>query len=113
MIQLDLEDVEKLKYAILVQAVKDYKNILMSKSKRKKDYRETEVVNFFNSEWFRLLYNCDGDYIMRVVEKRAEECRKAHKPFVVMESFSGKVKTSDFSFLKYQNENCELTYLEL
>ena len=113
MIQLDLDDCEKIKYAILIQAVKDYKNILMSRSREKRALAEEEVVRFFNSEWFRLLYNCDGNYIMRVVEKRAEECRKANKPFVIMESFTGKAKPSEFSFLKYQNENCELIRLEL
>lgn len=110
---LDLDDCEKLKYAILVQAVKDYKNILMSKSREKRALAEEEIVRFFNSEWFRLLYNCDGEYIMRVVEKRAEECKRDHKPFVVMESFTGKAKPLEFSFLKYQNETCEPVSLEL
>ena len=109
MIQLDHEDCEKLKYGILVQAVKDYKNILMSRNRGKRALAEEEVVRFFNSEWFRLLYNCDGDYIMQVVEKKAEECKKAHKPFVIIESFTGKVKNSEFSFLKYQNENYDST----
>lgn len=47
---------EDLANAIILQAVKDYKN----------GYRRDEIKRFFDSQWFKTLTNIDPDYIMKI-----------------------------------------------
>ena len=47
---------EDLGNAIILQAVKDWKN----------GYRREEVERFFYSQWFKTLTNIDPDYIMKI-----------------------------------------------
>ena len=47
---------ENLGNAIILQAVKDWKN----------GYRRKECEDFFYSEWFKTLTNIHPDYIMKV-----------------------------------------------
>ena len=47
---------EDLANAIILQAVKDYKN----------GYSRGEIERFFNSQWFKTLTNVSPDYIMKI-----------------------------------------------
>lgn len=56
--------------AIIVQALKDYRN--------GSDVRKSEVKEFINSEWFNSLTNLDSDIIIKECERidREELCTK-------------------------------------
>lgn len=83
MIKLSPRDVENLKFGILLQACKDYAGVLMNQYNASKSCKLEELKRFFNSDWFHLLYDVDGNYVMSLVEKSIEEAKKGGKPFVI------------------------------
>ena len=69
---------EKLANAIILQAVKDYRDALKKQKKRPcyepAKYTITEVERFFRSDWYRELTSVDGNFL---IEKLRSEVRKA------------------------------------
>lgn len=65
------EGFENLANAIIVQAVKDYRKALRGFSSDGKS--DTDVVaeceRFFRSEWFSVLTNADGEYLITNIRK--------------------------------------------
>ena len=60
--------------AIILQAVDDYRNLLRDKQPNIK-YLEvsiTEIEKFFRSEWFKILTDVDGEYIIKKLRKEYE-----------------------------------------
>ncbi len=54
---------EMLAEAIIMQAVKDYKNA----DDPKKHIDKKEIENFFESEWFTMLTSIDRDYFLSLM----------------------------------------------
>ena len=65
------EGFENLANAIIVQAVKDYRKALSGFSSDGKS--DTDVIaeceRFFRSEWFSVLTNADGEYLITNIRK--------------------------------------------
>ena len=63
--------------AIIMQAVKDYRQALKYYFLRpqKKEYQQdvTELERFFASEWFQLLSNLDGQALMRQIRSMVKK----------------------------------------
>ena len=60
---------EELANAVILQAVKDYRQALRQ-LKRNPDYKKAEIMKqdcerFFRSEWFEALTKVDGPWLMR------------------------------------------------
>lgn len=69
MVRLLNEDgVERLGYAVVVQAVKDYRAAVRMKNK----HRRIECEMFFKSDWFNAFSKLDGKVIL---EKLQEEVK--------------------------------------
>ena len=72
------EPYERLANAIILLAVKDYRDAL-KKLKKRPHYEPaketiTEVERFFHSDWYRELTSVDGNFL---IEKLRTEVRKA------------------------------------
>lgn len=70
------EPFENLASAIILQAVKDYRDALKKHRKRRK-YQPaiemiTEVERFFHSEWYRELTSVDGEMLIRKLKSEVE-----------------------------------------
>jgi hypothetical protein len=66
--------------AIILQAVDDYRNLLRDKQPNIK-YLEvsiTEIEKFFRSEWFKILTDVDGEYIIKKLRKEYENGREVN-----------------------------------
>ncbi len=68
---------ENLANAIILQAVKDYRDALKA-LKRNPDYRiaqsgKKECEQFFCSEWFQALTSIDGRMLIRKLQREVEE----------------------------------------
>lgn len=65
------DGLENLANAIIVQAVKDYRKALSGFSSDGKS--DTDVIaeceRFFRSEWFRVLTNINGEYLITRIRK--------------------------------------------
>lgn len=63
------EPMEQLANAIILQAVKDYREALKKVKKHPKNedakYTITEVERFFHSAWYRELTSVNGDFLMK------------------------------------------------
>lgn len=64
--------------AIIIQAVKDYRNALKT-LKRYPRYEPAkkvvaEVEEFFRSEWYRTLTSVDADMLMRKIRREINDC---------------------------------------
>ena len=64
--------------AIIIQAVKDYRNALKT-LKRYPRYEPAkkvvaEVEEFFRSEWYRTLTSVDADMLMRKIRREITDC---------------------------------------
>ena len=64
--------------AIIIQAVKDYRNALKT-LKRYPRYEPAkkvvaEVEEFFHSEWYRTLTSVDADMLMRKIRREINDC---------------------------------------
>ena len=64
--------------AIIIQAVKDYRNALKT-LKRYPRYEPAkkvvaEVEEFFRSEWYRTLTSVDADMLMRKIRREMNDC---------------------------------------
>lgn len=63
---------EELANAIVLQAVKDYRDALKNNNKGAKiTIREVEA--FFRSDWYKVLTNIDGEMLIRELRKEREE----------------------------------------
>jgi hypothetical protein len=72
-----IDPYEKLASAIVLQAVKDYRDALR-KLKKRPDYVPAEktikeVERFFHSDWYKELTSVDGDYLLRKIRLEASE----------------------------------------
>ena len=56
------ENYEKLARAIIVQAVRDYRNSCSYQTRR-------SIEHFFRSEWFMVLTNLDGEMLIKRLRK--------------------------------------------
>ena len=64
--------------AIIIQAVKDYRNALKT-LKRYPRYEPAkavvaEVEEFFRSEWYRTLTSVDAEMLMRKIRREINDC---------------------------------------
>lgn len=68
-----MKDYEQLANAIIEQAADDYRRAVKKNFKypNKEEIRERvyELERFFHSEWFGILTEADGDYILRRLKK--------------------------------------------
>ena len=67
---------EELAHAIILQAVKDYRQALRQ-LKRNPEYEKAvdmkeDCEHFFQSEWFEALTKVDGPWLMRKLREEAE-----------------------------------------
>ena len=62
----ELNPVQELCLAIVIQAAKDYREALKGKSVGRQPYYKTigEVERFFRSEWFKALSDLDGEVLL-------------------------------------------------
>ena len=65
--------VENLRFAIVEQAVEDYFSLLAGFITPKTDCNETELENFFHSQWFKTLCDLNPDYIINAIRERAKK----------------------------------------
>ena len=63
--------IENLSNAIILQAVKDYLIALSGRDVNGRDSKSVieECERFFQSEWFNVLTNVDGEYLMTTIRK--------------------------------------------
>ena len=67
------EGAENLRYAIVTQAVEDYKRLLFGVNLKDEGVSTYEIEYFLNnSPWFTFLMNCDGRKILEATKKSAE-----------------------------------------
>lgn len=66
---------EDLSNAIILQAVKDYRSALAGGSVNGRDSKSViaECERFFRSEWFSVLTNADGEYLITNIRKEFEK----------------------------------------
>lgn len=71
----ELNPVQELCLAIVIQAAKDYREALKGKSVGRQPYYKTivEVEKFFRSQWFNVLSNLDGEVL---IKRLREEIKK-------------------------------------
>lgn len=66
---------EKLAYAIVVQAAKDYMTNLRKKKRNpgsaSAEHDIREIERFFRSDWYQVLASVDGEYLMGRLRKEA------------------------------------------
>ena len=64
---------ENLANAIIESACNSYIGYRLSTNKVDPKH---ETVRFFKSEWYEMLTNLDGDYLMRKLDEKVEEMKK-------------------------------------
>lgn len=66
--------IENLTNAIVLQAVKDYRRALAGCNVNGRDSKSViaECERFFRSEWFSVLTNADGEYLITHIRKEFE-----------------------------------------
>ena len=68
---------EQLANAIILQAVKDYRDALNKLNKRPRynpaKYTKAEVERFLHSDWYRELTSVDGDYVLKKIRSEVRE----------------------------------------
>ena len=71
MINITDDGLDLLRTAIVEQAAKDYQKVLKKKKRNPKyeSYSKKELEDFFESQWFEWLVNCDGEYIMNEIKR--------------------------------------------
>ena len=64
---------ENLANAIVITAAKDYRDALRSLTRNKKNNNakrmKEEVERFFNSDWYSVLTDLDGAFLMRKIQE--------------------------------------------
>ena len=71
-----LEQYENLANAIIISAVNDYKGVLRFKKNdpdREKFVKNSLSEKFFRSEWFKILTNVDGEYLINKLREEVWE----------------------------------------
>jgi hypothetical protein len=72
-----IDPYEQLANAIVLQAVKDYRDALKKLMKRPRyepaKYTKAEVERFFHSDWYRELTSVDGDYVLKKIRSEVRE----------------------------------------
>lgn len=68
---MNQQGAENLANAIILQAVKDYRIALDGRSVGGHDSKSViaECERFFRSEWFQILTNADGEYLIATIRK--------------------------------------------
>ena len=59
--------------SIVIQAIEDYRDILNNnriKYVSNKKYNKTEIEKFFLSDWCYLLSGCDGQWLIKEIQKQ-------------------------------------------
>ena len=64
---------EELANAIILQAIKDYRNLWHW---TKDDHVKCELIQFFNSQWFAILTRLDPEWLIERLESEADGKRK-------------------------------------
>ena len=74
------EGCENLVIAIVRQALIDYRDALKALKKNPNNIDECRIKNeceiFFNSEYFKLLTNVDGAYLLKNMERMCKNAKK-------------------------------------
>lgn len=74
-----METYESLANAIIVQAVKDYREALqrLDRYPEKNDYKAEvkSIERFFCSNWYQMLTDLDGTLLMRKIREKMEVAR--------------------------------------
>ena len=72
-----IDPYEHLANAIVLQAVKDYRNALKKLMKRPRyepaKYTKAEVERFFHSDWYRELTSVDGNVLIKKLQAEVSE----------------------------------------
>lgn len=67
---------ENLANAIVITAAKDYRDALRSLTRNKNNNNakrmKEEVERFFNSDWYSVLTDLDGAFLMRKIQEEVE-----------------------------------------
>lgn len=75
------EGCENLVIAIVRQALIDYRDALKALKKNPNNIDESRIKNeceiFFNSEYFTLLTNVDGSYLLKNIERMCKNAKKS------------------------------------
>ena len=72
------ENYEKLAQAIILQAVRDYRNGCYQ--------TRCSIERFFRSDWFMVLTNLNGEMIIKRLEAAKKELENAHKFKYIIEN---------------------------
>ena len=65
MVEFNDEGVQRLGYAVVIQAVKDYRAAVRMKNK----HRRIECEMFFKSDWFNAFSKLDGKVLLERLQK--------------------------------------------
>ncbi len=65
MVEFNDEGVQRLGYAVVIQAVKDYRMAVRTRNK----YRRIECEMFFQSDWFNAFSRLDGKVLLERLQK--------------------------------------------
>lgn len=61
---------ENLRYAIVRQAISDYRGILSHTLKETSNCNKRELEKFFKSQWFNEICDYDGNKLMRQIKEQ-------------------------------------------
>ena len=68
------DGIEALANAIVERALRDYYKCMKQLKKNPKDYylckEHRQLLDFFYSDWFKMLCIADADYLLEAIEKR-------------------------------------------
>lgn len=72
--EINEEGLNRLRAAIVHQAVDDYTSTLRKLKRKPKDkallQEKKELEKFFRSEWFSALCDCDGERVMKAIQEK-------------------------------------------
>lgn len=72
--EINEEGLNRLRAAIVHQAVDDYTSTLRKLKRKPKDkallQEKKELEKFFRSEWFATLCDCDGERVIKAIQKK-------------------------------------------
>lgn len=74
--EISREGLENLRYGVVAQAVRDYRQLLRGKIKPTADCNISELEKFFRGKWFKALCDLDGEYLIQTIRKQVKEDKK-------------------------------------
>lgn len=74
--EISNEGLENIRFGVVEQAVRDYRNLLSGKQKPTADCNIPELERFFRGDWYRALCDYDVESLMREIRRQVEEDKK-------------------------------------